>query len=213
MQKTLMVLNGSPPSEELLRWQVEESDHVIAVDGGWHALRHANLLPDAVIGDFDSFQERDCVEKDFPGVLLYHAENQDNTDFEKACDWLACNIQTQYLTILGGLGNRSDHFLSNLFNSIKADTSWILSFDDDREWIRRITPLTPLVLSGRKGATISILPLVECHGVHSRGLCWEIKDGCFSPAGSFSQSNLCETDEVKIECKQGTLLALVPKGL
>jgi thiamine pyrophosphokinase len=208
-----MVLNGSPPSEELLRWRTEEADHVLAVDGGWHALRHANLLPDAVIGDFDSFDEAERVRKEFPSIALHHFENQDRTDFQKACDWVADFTQTKCLTVLGGLGNRSDHFLSNLFAAMQVNVSWVLSFDDEREWIRRITPSTPLVLNGRKGATISLLPLVDCFGVQSSGLSWEITNANLSPATSFSQSNQCETDEVRIECTKGTLFAVVPKGL
>ena len=208
-----MVLNGAPPSEELLRWRAEEADHVLAVDGGWHALRHANLLPDVVIGDFDSFEEAVRVKQEFPCITLHHVEDQDRTDFQKACDWVTDYTQTNCLTVLGGLGNRSDHFLSNLFAAMQVDESWVLSFDDDREWIRRITPSTPLVLNGRKGATISLLPLVDCFGVQSSGLCWEITNANFSPATSFSQSNQCETDEVRIECAKGTLFAVVPKGL
>jgi len=208
-----MVLNGAPPSEELLRWRAEEADHVLAVDGGWHALRHANLLPDVVIGDFDSFDEAVRVKQEFPSIALHHVENQDRTDFQKACDWVKDYTQTNCLTVLGGLGNRSDHFLSNLFAAMQVDVSWVVSFDDDNEWIRRVTPSTPLVLNGRKGAIISLLPLVECSGVESSGLGWEISKADFSPVTSFSQSNQCKTDQVTIKCAKGTLFAVVPKGL
>ena len=60
MEKTcLLVLAGAPPSEDLLMWRMEDSDYLIAVDGGFSSFRHADKIPDLLIGDLDSL---DCDE-------------------------------------------------------------------------------------------------------------------------------------------------------
>ena len=46
----------NPPAEELLTWRLDEANHIVAVDGGWYALK-ADLLPTVIIGDFDSCKE------------------------------------------------------------------------------------------------------------------------------------------------------------
>ena len=53
-ERTLLVLGGSPPSDELLSWRYEEADHVVAVDSGFLAIQHAGLDPEVLIGDMDS---------------------------------------------------------------------------------------------------------------------------------------------------------------
>ena len=71
------------------------------------------------------------------------------------------NTRTKKLIILGGLGKRSDHFLSNLLISMCIKEDWSVVFDDDHEWISRVTPASPLDIGmerfGRKYFTFSFL--------------------------------------------------------
>ena len=213
VKKTLLVLNGSPPSEELLSWRFEDSDQAVAVDGGWYAFQHAGLIPAALIGDFDSCSEYEKIRDQFPGVSVVFDNEQDTTDFQKGIKWIEENTKTDELIILGGFRGRSDHFISNLFNAMKINSSWVVVFDDRIEWIRRVTPSTPLKLSGCKGKSLSVLSFVECNGVSSTGLKWELENDRLSPIEKFSQSNLCVRNEVEISTSRGTLLVIIPKGV
>ena len=213
MGKTLLVLNGKAPTEGLLRWRFEESDTVVAVDGGWEVLRNSDLLPDALIGDLDSCEALDQIREDFPELEISHVMDSDTTDFEKAIKWVETHTQTTELIILGGVGKRSDHFLSNLLISLRMNPAWSVVFDDDSEWISRVSPSSSLLLGGRKGTTLSILPLVPCDGVCSRGLKWELTNESLSPDSKFSQSNICTSDEVEISCESGKLFVILSKRL
>ena len=213
MGKTLLVLNGKVPTDGLLRWRFEESDTTVAVDGGWDVLRNSSLLPDALIGDLDSCEALDQIREDFPKLEISHTMDPDTTDFEKAIKWLETHTQTTELIILGGIGKRSDHFLSNLLVSLRMNPVWSVVFDDDSEWISRVSPSSSLLLGGRKGTTLSILPLVPCDGVCSRGLKWELTNESLSPDSKFSQSNLCISDEVEISCESGNLFVILPKRI
>tara|TARA_B100000989_G_scaffold21361_2_gene14002 strand:- start:3252 stop:3893 length:642 start_codon:yes stop_codon:yes gene_type:complete len=211
--KTLLVLNGKAPTDGLLRWRFEESDTIVAVDGGWNVLRNSELLPDALIGDLDSCEALDQIRENFPELKISHILDPDTTDFEKAIKWVGTHTETTELIILGGVGKRSDHFLSNLLVSLRMNPTWSVVFDDDNEWISRVNPSSSLLLGGRKGTTLSILPLVPCNGVCSRGLKWELTNESLSPDSKFSQSNLCTSDEVEISCESGNLFVILSKRL
>jgi len=207
----LLILNGNPPAEELLTWRLDEANHIVAVDGGWYALKKADLLPTVIIGDFDSCKELEQIKSNYPDLEIVHSTDQDTTDLEKAIRWVETNTRTKKLIILGGLGKRSDHFLSNLLISMCIKEDWSVVFDDDHEWISRVTPASPLDIGGRKGSAVSILPLVSCSGVDSKGLKWELNNTSLSPGGRISQSNLCTSDDVEIRCGEGCLMVFLSK--
>ena len=207
----LLTLAGHAPSAELLQWRSEEAELTIAVDGGWLTHRSAKLEPDAILGDFDSCGDLSEIEKVFPRSALHHLSDQNHTDFEKALDWIKQMGQPKKLVVLGGLGKRMDHTLSNLMIAGRIDSSVEVIFDDVHEYVSRITPETPLHLTGRSGANLSILPLGECEAVQSSGLEWELEKLSFSWDRMISQSNRCLTDDVCVTCETGVLYGFVPK--
>ena len=207
----LVTLAGHAPSAELLQWRAEEAEISIAVDGGWLAHRHAGVEPDLILGDFDSCGDLQEVEKLFPRSVIERKTDQNQTDFQKALAWLEQRGLPGRLVILGGLGKRTDHCLSNLMIAGRVDPTVEITFDDEHEWVRRITPSIPLVLSGRTGAPISLLPVGEVQEVSSSGLQWELSDSDFSWDKLISQSNRCSKDEVKVSCRSGVLYAFVSK--
>ena len=52
--KCLIVSAGSEPSLESLRRYARESDFVIGVDKGCNYLYSAGIIPEYIVGDFDS---------------------------------------------------------------------------------------------------------------------------------------------------------------
>jgi Thiamine pyrophosphokinase len=49
-----IISGGTPPSEKLLRDYLNQVDFVIAADKGCECLYNYNIIPDLLIGDFDS---------------------------------------------------------------------------------------------------------------------------------------------------------------
>jgi thiamine pyrophosphokinase len=207
----LITLAGHAPSAEFLQWRAEEAEISIAVDGGWLAHRHAGVEPDLILGDLDSCGDLQEIEKIFPRSVIKRSPDQDQTDFQKALALLENRGMPGRVVILGGLGKRTDHCLSNLMIAGRVDPTAEITFDDEHEWVRRITPSCPLVLSGRAGAPISLLPIGEVEKVNSSGLQWELSDSDFSWDRMMSQSNRCSTNEVKVSCQSGVLYAFVSK--
>lgn len=208
----LLVLAGMPPSDALITWRMEEADHSIAVDGGFLSFRHAGLVPDTLIGDMDSLSDEEHPGSEFPQLKVVHLHDQDTTDFEKALHWIKHNTKTKNLIILGGLGKRTDHLMTNLLVASVADQSLEITFDNDQEWMRRVTPSCPLTLHGRKGATVSIVPICESSGVTTKGLQWELDCETIGGSRIVGQSNRCESDSVEIHCSTGTFFVFLEKG-
>lgn len=207
----LVTLAGHAPSAELLQWRAEEAEISISVDGGWLAHRHAGVEPNLILGDLDSCGDLHEIEKIFPRSVIERSPDQDQTDFQKALAWLENRGLPGRVVILGGLGKRTDHCLSNLMIAGRIDPSVEIIFDDEDEWVRRITPSCPLVLSGRANSPISLLPLGEVEKVNSSGLQWELSGADFAWNKMISQSNRCATDAVKVSCQSGVLYAFVSK--
>lgn len=84
--------------------------YLLCADGGYRHAQRAALTPDEIIGDFDSFSEKDLP----PSVRLTRlAAQKDVTDARAAVD-LGLSRGFLEFELHGMLGGRIDHCLSNL---------------------------------------------------------------------------------------------------
>lgn len=90
-------------------------DMVVAVDGGLEHLKPLGLLPDAVVGDFDTVSQDVLMEYRKLEQVAWeiHQPEKDETDTELAIE-TAIGMGAESITILGGTGGRIDHMLANI---------------------------------------------------------------------------------------------------
>lgn len=87
-----------------------EDDLVIAADAGYRHAKALGIVPSVLLGDFDSLGVPSVEE----GVeILQVPAEKDVTDTQLAVQ-VALERGATELVILGGLGGRADHLLSNL---------------------------------------------------------------------------------------------------
>ena len=84
-----------------------ENDFVIAADGGLRYLEAAGVIPDLLLGDFDSLGYRP------QGTVLTYPKEKDETDTFLALRYAAANGY-RTVRIFGGMGGRIDHTLANI---------------------------------------------------------------------------------------------------
>lgn len=77
-------------------------DFTIAADGGWLACRKTEVIPDLLLGDFDSLS----AQPDFPNILRVPVE-KDDTDTMLAVKTGLERGETEF-HIYGGMGGRPD---------------------------------------------------------------------------------------------------------
>ena len=84
-----------------------EDDFIIAADGGFAELISRGIMPDLVVGDFDSLGS----VPDHPNILLTPAEKDDTDMMTAVKEGLSLGFKE--FIIDGGLGGRLDHSYAN----------------------------------------------------------------------------------------------------
>ncbi len=199
MSKALLICNGEKPKKWLKKW-VKEADFVLAADGGANAAAEAGITPDAVIGDLDSASER--TRKIFQDITFIHVTRQDNTDFEKALDWLLLQKFDECL-IVGATGGRLDFTLGNFLSVFPYLQKIKITFIGEN-W--RIFPLThSFTFSARKGARMSIIPLSDCQNITLKGVKYRL-DGANWQLGQTGLSNVITAKKTEVLFDSGYML-------
>ena len=88
---------------------IDRDSFIICADGGTEYALSEGIIPDLVIGDFDSY--KGVLPEDIPRIVL--PEEKDDTDTHY-CVKYAMEQGYSDITVYGGLGGRFDHSVSNL---------------------------------------------------------------------------------------------------
>lgn len=111
--KAIIVSGGKSPERDLFTSYVEPGDVIIAADRGGEFLKEIGIMPDVLLGDFDSLSEETL--EFFKGrceIMKFDAV-KDFTDTEAAYLKAREYSPLSYL-FFGCTGVRLDHFLGNL---------------------------------------------------------------------------------------------------
>ncbi len=212
-------LNGSYPRahHEFYRRAIIQAAGkrtLIAVDGGMNLFLRLNLVPDLLIGDFDSASPRalkrfaDCPRMAFP-------TGKDATDGELAVRYCLDN-GFRDLRLFGAFDTKfeSDQMLANLF-LLKYIDDWAgaarLSIDAEiADHKQRIVLLNnrEIKLDGRVGDPFSIIPLSDWARMTISGAKWELDNHRVRSGASLSLRNEFASRKVRIAVRGSTFLFL-----
>lgn len=181
---------------------VEKTDIVICCDSGLTHAKALNIIPDYIVGDFDSVPEGLLDEYKSLGVKIKkYPAKKDVTDTYIGTE-LAISLGADDIVLLGALGGRLDHTLANielLYFIWQRGAKGELS--DERNSIRLVSG--EALIEGEKGDTISILPFdKKASGITTEGLFYPLLNGKLEKGGSVSGvSNVMagKTASVKVE--------------
>ena len=206
LKKALIICNGNPPPQAMLKQLWRETDYRVAADGGANLLHVLNLLPDAVVGDLDSLQPH--VQKQLPETILFHVKEQDTNDADKAVRH-CLKLGFTEINLLGADGGRQDQFLSSLEILFKYSPSARLIIWTALERMEFILDTWEETLP--PGTTLSLLPLFGgAQGVVSRGLKFQLNNHALLPGKSPSGvSNQVLFNPVTVSIREGQLLLVV----
>lgn len=115
--KQCLILTGGKLDIAFARLYLENKsyDKVIAVDAGLLAARELKIMPDYIVGDFDTLDQEIALEyRQYPYIIWeVHQAEKNETDTELAVNRAAA-VGCTDLTILGAMGGRMDHMFGNL---------------------------------------------------------------------------------------------------
>ena len=92
----------------------KDNEFVIAVDGGLQILQYINIIPDIIMGDFDSLGYVPVGEN-----VIRHEIKKDDTDTMLAVKYAIENGYND-IEIYGGTGGRIDHTIANFQTMLYA---------------------------------------------------------------------------------------------
>lgn len=201
----LLIGNGETQETVFLQNLAQQADLILAADGGADRALSAGVRPDVVIGDLDSVSPQ--AKKILPAEKFIFVNNQNNTDLEKALDYLAAHQCTQ-CTLTGFVGGRWDFTFGN-FLSVYPYLDKMDICVAGKGW--KIWPLTHSVTKTvRPGARVSLIPAADCQNVTLQGLVYPLEHANLS-LGRTGQtlSNAAKLSEITISFDKGFLLLYI----
>lgn len=194
-------------------------DRLFAVDKGLEYVIAFGLVPDYVVGDFDTVD--DNVLRTFEagkgkGKVERHPARKDETDTELAV-WQAMEEGAQQITLLGATGSRMDHVLANiglLRQTVKRGS--VMQIVDETNRIQILDGMYQPTIRIRKkeqfGTYISLIPLTdEVEGVTLEGAAYPLKNATIIRGSSRTVSNEIADDRMQITIKKGQALLIESK--
>lgn len=197
LNKVLLVLNGTL-NKQFLAETAAKYPFILAADGGANKCLKAGVMPDIVVGDLDSITPKN---KALLKNRLKQVARQDNSDFEKALDYLK-TLKPKQVDIILAVGGRFDFCFSNFL----AASAYLKYFD-----IRFLLPNATVYLLSKgakikaeKGTRVSLIALEEIKNISTSNLVFALKNENL-PIGQRGLSNIANGD-FSIKFSRGKLL-------
>lgn len=188
-------------------WQ---PDRVIAADRGLLYAKKCSIVPDVILGDFDSCDSSVMEEFTTEEKVLYPCE-KDDTDTGLAMH-RAVEMGADEILMLGATGTRLDHVMGNIGQLIFAANHGIKAeIVDPCNRISVLPPEYKIQKEAQFGKYISLIPIYEAKGVTLKGFRYPLNDDTLVFHESWGISNELEDEEGWIYHKQGTLLLIESK--
>lgn len=215
--KTGLIITGGKVdlafAREFLQKEGKEAGCVVSVDGGLEITKALGLMPNAIVGDFDTVHKEVLEEYRRNPAISWdvHKPEKDETDTELAIH-TAIKLGCRCLFILGATGGRLDHELSNI-HLLK------LCLDHQAEaflydaW-NKVYLLEKGKVFGRSelyGTYVSFIPLTEqVRGITLRGFKYPLTDKniCIGEEAGLCVSNELAEEEASIRFDSGILICV-----
>ncbi len=198
--KVLLVLNGSFNKNFLVQ-TAKNYSFILAADGGANKCLKAGIKPDIVVGDLDSITPEN---KTLLKGCLKQVARQDNSDFEKALDYLK-TLKPKQVDIILSWGGRFDFCFSNFL----AASAYLKYFD-----ICFLLPNATVYLFSRgakikaeKGARVSLIALEEIKNISTQNLLYPLKNETLT-LGQRGLSNIAKGN-FSVNFRHGKLLVYI----
>ncbi len=214
MKKVLIITGGRTDTDFVAEAYKEYSpDVVIVADRGVMAAKELDIIPDYIVGDFDSGDTTvvEYFKSQFevygkPMVRTFNPE-KDETDTELAIS-LALTLNPKEIVLLGATGTRLDHTMANIEllyriteSGVRAriiDEYNVISIHDKEITLKRDKAF---------GEYFSLIPFTDSvKGLNIRGAKYEVENYILSSGSSLGVSNEFLKNTVKISFDSGILI-------
>ena len=202
MKDRCVIIAGSPVFEGFTR---SLNDYIIAADSGYKHALASGIIPDLVIGDFDSLG---CLP-DKSIHLIKAAAEKDDTDTFLAVKYALAQGYKNFL-LLGATGGRLDHQTANIaacaFIAEQGGTS------EMRDGVNVIYSIknSSICLEKKVNRSVSVFSYSDksC-GVTLTGLKYPLNNAAITNTFPVGVCNEFKDDTATVEVKEGILLIIL----
>lgn len=181
------------------------------MDKGLEVLHELKILPNHIVGDFDSVSKEILQYYQNNSQIIFHSFNpeKDNTDTDIAIQ-LAIKLKTTNITIIGALGKRIDHTLANIhILKYVLDAKIPCQIIDNHNKIYLIEDKHVLYKDKIYGKYISLIPLTsKVEEITLKGFKYPLNQYCLPVGVSLGISNEIVDEVATIELKNGILIVI-----
>lgn len=209
--RAIIITGGSVSDYGFYKELFKDDDIIICADGGIRHLNEFKVSADYFLGDFDSCD----FEKESKSKYIKNAEiirfkcEKDETDTEIALN-LAIEKNCDEIVMIGAIGTRFDHTLSNVFLLKKALLNGIDAQIIDEHNKIRLTD-KPISLEYEKNAYLSLIALEKTEGLTLKNLKYPLDNYTLETGTSRGISNEFTEKNAEISFKKGLLVVMITR--
>lgn len=209
-----LIVTGGNVNTEFLKKILEKNkfETIIAADKGLEALNKINVMPNYIIGDFDSVNKTTLNQYENKNIeITYLKPEKDFTDTHMAIK-LAIEKRAKHITIIGATGTRMDHTLANIHALNEALQNNVpTEIINENNRIMLINKKAKLI-KNTNYKYVSIIPLTtKITGVTLKGFKYNIENATINLGESIGVSNEQIEQEALIEIKEGIAILIYSK--
>ena len=186
-----------------LRERPESDDFVIAADGGYGICVEEQIIPDLLIGDFDSMEAPESFEH-----ILQLPVEKDDTDTMAAVKYGLSQGCTEFHIYGGTGGKRLDHTLANLQTLLYLRRQGARGWLHDNDFLWTVIENESLTISKTvEWGLLSVFCLGDCaKGVCERGVQYPLDHAELTAAFPLGVSNHIMEECATISVERGALV-------
>lgn len=182
-------------------------DFIIACDKGYDYAKKQNIMPNLIIGDFDSYEGELPAEVE---VMKFPPE-KDDTDTMIALK-TAIKRGFRSIYIYCAFGGRLDHLYANFQTVVYAAKQNVRCQMIDTDNVVTAIQNSAIQLSKREGYALSLFSVSnKCSGVSVTGAKYPLENAELTNTFPLGVSNEWEEDVVNVEVKDGILLIILSR--
>lgn len=203
MNKTCAIISGGAFSP---LDGIERADFIIACDKGYEYAKSQNIIPNLVIGDFDSVNV--SLPDEIPKITL--PCEKDETDTMAAIDYAVAHSFKRIL-LFCALGGRLDHLLGNLQSAAYAAKAGVFTEIRDKDNEIYVFSNASVSIPKKEGFSISVISITDkCENVNISGGKYPLENATLTNTSTLGISNEWESD-IKVSLSDGVLAVVMSK--
>ncbi len=204
--RAIVIAGGTIETPAFYKLMIAPEDYILCADSGYHNAEKIGVVPNLVIGDFDS-SKKSGVPTGVPVMVL--PVEKDRTDLHE-CIVCAMEKGATEILLFGARGSRLDHSLaaiSLLYMGLEQGVH-IRLIDEHNEIFMFEKHIE---IKKREGYKLSLLPLTAARGICTKGLYYGLHDASMFWGNPYGVSNEFIADEASVTVESGVMMVVLSR--